>query len=628
MTEIPKKRGMPLWAALFLVWGLLLFRDATRIRNPMEVLPYSRFLSLLRDHRVSEVRIEGMKLSGLYFSPPFSSAVHFSTLRPEDPGLIPELKESGIRFESVSQENWFRDLLGWILPMVALGLVWWWILGRMGRGQAQLGGVGKSRAKVFIERGLKIRFSDVAGVDEAKAELKEVVEFLKSPARFQRLGGRMPKGILLVGPPGTGKTLLARAVAGEAGVPFFSINGSEFVELFVGVGAARVRDLFQQAREQAPCIIFIDEMDALGKARGFSVISGGAGDEKEQTLNQLLAELDGFDSSGGVVLLAATNRPEILDPALLRSGRFDRQVVIDMPDRNGRARILEIHLKKVKVMEGIDPDTVASLTPGFSGADLENLVNEATLTATRRGAERVEASDFTSAIERIVGGLERRSRVLGDGEKKRIAFHEMGHATVSLALDQNSTIHKVSIIPRGLGALGYTFRRPQEERNLMDQTELSGRLSVLLGGRASEGVFFKEVSTGGADDLDRATEIAQSMVTRFGMSKALGMMTYERPVSPFLNPEARSRSPGFSDVTARLIDQEVLKLLSAAFERAEQVIRSNEDFVKKGVELLLEKESLDESEVRKLWDSWHQVCSTLSAGQAEGVVGSCSRHGV
>jgi cell division protease FtsH len=478
--------------------------------------------------------------------------------------------------------------------------------------------MGRAKAKVFVERDLKIRFKDVAGVDEAKQELQEVIEFLKNPASYQRLGGRMPKGILLVGPPGTGKTLLARAVAGEANVPFFSINGSEFVEMFVGLGAARVRDLFEQTRNQAPCILFIDEMDALGKARGISLVSGGANDEKEQTLNQLLAELDGFDSSRGVVLLAATNRPEILDPALLRSGGVDRQVVIDMPDRNGRAAIVQIHMKKIKVSEKVSVSDLAGLTAGFSGADLENLVNEAALIATRRGAALVESSDFTAGIERIIGGLERKSRVMRPEEKQRVAFHEMGHATLSLALEEGATVHKVSIIPRGVGALGYTMRRPTEDRYLMDRSELDSKLAILLGGRACETVYFKEISTGAADDLDKATEIAHAMVTRYGMSNELGLMTYGKPASPFLSTGVQIKNFDYSDDTARMIDQEILHLLEHAFSQAVKLVRSHEGFIRRGVSILLEKEVLDEQELKGLWEE----CKKADLSNIEGVAPS------
>jgi cell division protease FtsH len=590
-----------LFHVLLVIWLVWMVRGLFVPTESVQTLPYSEFLDRLDQKQLATLRVYHDRIEGTLFEPPRLKMSRFVARRLEDPGLISRLSGARVPFEAVSESSFFRDFLSWVVPVLFLGLFWWFLLGRMGRGQAQLGGMGRAKAKVYVERDLKVRFKDVAGVDEAKIELQEVVQFLKSPDRYQRLGGRMPKGILLVGPPGTGKTLLARAVAGEANVPFFSINGSEFVEMFVGLGAARVRDLFEQARQAAPCIIFIDEMDALGKARGVSLISGGANDEKEQTLNQLLAELDGFDPSRGVVLLAATNRPEILDPALLRSGRFDRQVVIDLPDRSGRLQILAIHIQRVKFDHSVHLEELAGLTAGFSGADLENLVNEAALIATRRGADRVESRDFTEAIERIVGGLERRSRVMSKEEKRRVAFHEMGHAVVSLALEQGATVHKVSIIPRGVGALGYTMRRPTEDRYLLDRSELDVKLSILLGGRASEALFFKEVSTGAADDLDKATEIARSMVTRYGMSSELGLMTYGRPTSPFLSPEVRIRSGEVSDETCRLIDVEILRLIEHAFAHSVKVLRGHEEFIRISVESLLEKEVLDEHEIKDAW---------------------------
>jgi cell division protease FtsH len=589
-------------SVLLVFWLLMVVRDVVRSRNQVEVVPYSQFLSYLSEKKVSSVKIVGDRIEGMLLIPPRLEPNRFATVKTEDPGLVTRLSEARVKFETIKESTFFRDFLSWLVPLAAMLFFWWFIIGRMGRGQTQLSTFGKANAKVFVERDLKVRFIDVAGVDEAKAELQEVVSFLKNPNQFNRLGGRMPKGLLLVGPPGTGKTLLARAVAGEANVPFFSINGSEFVEMFVGLGAARVRDLFDQARKQAPCIIFIDEMDALGKARGVSIISGGANDEKEQTLNQLLAELDGFDPSMGVVLLAATNRPEILDPALLRSGRFDRQVVIDMPDRLGRAAILKIHLKRVSISDAVSPEVLAGLTAGFSGADIENMVNEAALIATRRGASKVEPRDFTSGIERIVGGLERKSRVLSPEEKRRVAFHEMGHATVSLALEKGETIHKVSIIPRGIGALGYTMRRPTEDRYLIDQSELEHKLSILLAGRASETLFFKDVSTGAADDLDKATDIARAMVTRYGMSHELGLLTYGREAAPFLNPQLIMKNHDYSEETAQLIDHETMRLNEHAFALAIKTLKHHEVFVRSCVSILLERETLDEAEIKNLWD--------------------------
>jgi len=482
--------------------------------------------------------------------------------------------------------------------------IWLFVFRRFADKQG-LGGfmtVGKSKAKVFMEKDTKTTFDDVAGVDEANDELKEVVAFLKKPEEYGRLGARMPKGILLVGPPGTGKTLLARAVAGEAGVVFFSINGSEFVEMFVGVGAARVRDLFEQARKNAPCIIFIDEIDALGRARGAGPMSGGH-DEKEQTLNQLLAELDGFDPKEGVILLAATNRPEILDPALLRAGRFDRQVLVDRPDKSGRVAILEVHLKKVELDDDVDTDAIAAMTAGFSGADLANLVNEAAVVATRRDANAVAMDDFTVAIERIVAGLEKRSRILNAHERKVVAHHEMGHALLGMLLGGNEVVHKVSIIPRGVGALGYTIQRPTEDRFLMTRAELENKMAMLLGGRAAESLTFDEVSTGAADDLVKATDIARSMVTRYGMVDKLGNVTYENQSTPFLAQpagQANWQPRSYSEETAREIDCAVREIIETTFERARGVLKKHRHSLEKGAAALLERETLTEDDLRTL----------------------------
>ncbi|MGZ3720471.1 MAG: ATP-dependent zinc metalloprotease FtsH, partial [Bdellovibrionota bacterium] len=437
--------------------------------------------------------------------------------------------------------------------------------------------------------------------------LQEVVDFLKDPSAYSRLGGRMPKGILLVGPPGTGKTLLARAVAGEAGVAFFSINGSEFVELFVGMGAARVRDLFKEARANAPCIVFIDELDALGRARGLNAITGGSNDEKEQTLNQLLAELDGFDVSSGFMLLAATNRPEVLDPALLRAGRFDRQLLVDKPDRAGRRQILSVHLKSVHISPLVNLDTLASLTAGFSGADLARLANEAALVATRRKAAEVESADFTEAVERIVAGLERKTRILGPEERRRVAYHEMGHATVALALDISEAVHKVTIIPRGLGALGYTFRRPVEDRYLINRKELETKLAMILGGRASEMLFFPDISTGAADDLDKATEMARAMITRYGMSPLLGPITFEKEAQTFLGGGSMMREKLYSESTAREIDQEVRRLVEGGLAAATECLKKAETFVHAAAKRLVESETLLEAELKEMWDKRAEV---------------------
>jgi cell division protease FtsH len=458
--------------------------------------------------------------------------------------------------------------------------------------------IGKSKAKVYMEKEVGVRFDDVAGVDEAKEELKEIVAFLKSPGDYGRLGARVPKGVLLVGPAGTGKTLLARAVAGEARVPFFSISGSDFVEMFVGIGAARVRDLFDQARKARPCIIFIDELDAMGRARGIGPFGGGH-DEKEHTLNQLLVELDGFDPREGIVLLAATNRPEILDPALLRAGRFDGQVVVDRPDRAGRTAILRVHARTVRLAADLDLDVVAGLTPGFTGADLANLVNEAALRATRRGAEAVSADDFTSAVERIVAGLEKKSRVLNPHERRVVAYHEMGRALVATALPGMDPVHKVSIIPRGVGALGYTLQRPTEDRFLMSRHELEDRMAVLPGGRAAESLVFEEVSTGAADDLNKVTDIARNMVTRFGMAEKLGQVTYETPRQTFLSENALAHfaEREFSEETAREIDCAVRDIVGTAFARSLDILRQYRKQLDEGAQLLLERETLSREEL-------------------------------
>jgi len=470
--------------------------------------------------------------------------------------------------------------------------------GGLGGGLMQ---IGKSKARIYVQSDTGVTFKDVAGVDEAKAELSEIVDFLKDPQGYGRLGGRMPKGVLLVGPPGTGKTLLARAVAGEAGVPFFSISGSEFVEMFVGVGAARVRDLFEQARAKAPAIIFIDELDALGRARGFG--PAGGHDEKEQTLNQLLVELDGFDPSTGLVLLAATNRPEILDPALLRAGRFDRQVLVDRPDKPGRIEILEVHLKKARLASDIAPERIAALTPGFTGADLANLVNEATLLATRRKADAVTMADFTNAIERIVAGLEKKNRLLNPREREIVAHHEMGHALVAMALPGVDPVHKVSIIPRGVGALGYTIQRPTEDRFLMTREELENKMAVLLGGRAAEWIVYKHLSTGAADDLVKATDIAHAMVTRYGMTEKLGNVVLEKDRRSLLageQPYFNSQERNYSDETAAVVDQEVRRIIDEAFHRTVTLLEARRDVLERAAKLLLEKETLGEEELRTL----------------------------
>ncbi len=530
-----RRRQLDLAYAVLAVLVIVAARGLWVGSRSIEEIPYSDFQVALADGRIAEVEVSGTRLTGEYKAPAQNGATRFVTERvPAD--LVHELEGHAVRFKAVPENTFLRDLLSWIVPAIAFFAIWLFVMRKLGDRQGGVGGlfsIGKSKAKVYMETDTKVTFADVAGVDEALTELREIVEFLKEPKRYGRLGARAPKGVLLVGPPGTGKTLLARAVAGEAAVPFFSINGSEFVELFVGVGAARVRDLFEQARLKAPAIIFIDELDALGRARGIGAFGGGH-DEKEQTLNQLLAELDGFDPSSGVVLLAATNRPEILDPALLRAGRFDRQVLVDRPDKAGRIAILGVHLKKILLAPDVDREQIAALTAGFSGADLANLVNEAALLATRRDAASVCAGDFVEAIERIVAGLEKRNRLLNPREREVVAHHEMGHALIAMAIPGADMVQKVSIIPRGIGSLGYTIQRPTEERFLMTQAELESKLTVLLGGRAAEQLVFGELSTGAADDLAKATEIARHMVARYGMDARLGHATYETERPTFL----------------------------------------------------------------------------------------------
>ncbi|WP_221989116.1 ATP-dependent zinc metalloprotease FtsH, partial [Rhizobium laguerreae] len=512
------------WIIAFLL--LAAFQSFFATTHQIARIPYSQFETDLKDGKIAEVAVSDNFIQGRYKQPQ-NERPFFVTTRVE-PDLAEQLRQYGVVVTGQIESTFLRDLLSWLIPVALFVGVWMFMIRRMGGG---LGGglmqIGKSKARIYVQTDTGVTFNDVAGVDEAKDELKEIVDFLKDTAGYGRLGGRMPKGVLLVGPPGTGKTLLARAVAGEAGVPFFSISGSEFVEMFVGIGAARVRDLFEQARAKAPAIIFIDELDALGRARGIGSMTGGH-DEKEQTLNQLLVELDGFDPSTGLVLLAATNRPEVLDPALLRAGRFDRQVLVDRPDKSGRLQILGVHLKKVKLAADVSPEKVAALTPGFTGADLANLVNEAALLATRRRAEAVTMADFNDAVERIVAGLEKRNRLLNPREREIVAYHEMGHALVAMALPGVDPVHKVSIIPRGIGALGYTVQRPIEDRFLMTREELENKMAVLLGGRAAEWIVFGHLSTGAADDLVKVADIARAIVTRYGMTDKLGHVALEK----------------------------------------------------------------------------------------------------
>jgi len=584
--------------------GVLVIQYFIASTQQIASIPYSQFQELLRSGKVAEIGVSDRFIQGRLKEPLPGGQTLFATTR-VDPDFARELEQYGTTYTGQIESTLLRDILSWILPVIIFLGLWSYLAKRFADSTGLGGGlmqIGKSKAKVYVETDTGMKFDDVAGVDEAKDELREIVEFLRNPVEYSRLGGRLPKGVLLVGPPATGKTLLAKAVAGEAKVPFFSISGSEFVEMFVGVGAARVRDLFSQAREKAPAIIFIDELDALGRARGIGGLAGGH-DEKEQTLNQLLVELDGFDSSTGLVLLAATNRPEILDPALLRAGRFDRQVLVDRPDKKGRVQILHVHMRKAKLAPDVDPEKVAALTPGFTGADLANLVNEAALLATRRGADAVTMADFNNAIERIVAGLEKRNRLLNPKEREVVAYHEMGHALVALALPGIDPVHKVSIIPRGVGALGYTIQRPTEDRFLMTKEELENKMAVLLGGRAAELIVFGHLSTGAADDLARVTDIARSMVTRYGMSERLGNVALEKDERSFLSPNPLGtgvRERSYSDETATVIDDEVRMTVDQVFERTVALLRERRDLLERTARRLLEKETLDEAELQQL----------------------------
>ncbi|HKS88052.1 MAG TPA: ATP-dependent zinc metalloprotease FtsH, partial [Stellaceae bacterium] len=591
------------WYWLAAIVALMVIQAVFTSYTQIARLPYSEFQNDLKAGKVAEVRVSGNYIQGKFKAADKNGYTDFITTR-VDPQMAKELDQYGVKFAGQIESTFLRDLLSWIVPIALFFGVWWFMYRRIA-GQQGMGGlmsVGRSKAKVYVETDTKTTFADVAGVDEAKAELQEIVQFLKNPERYGRLGGRVPKGVLLVGPPGTGKTLLARAVAGEASVPFFSINGSEFVEMFVGVGAARVRDLFEQARQKAPCIIFIDELDALGRARG-AYPWGGGHDEKEQTLNQLLSELDGFDTRAGMILLAATNRPEVLDPALLRAGRFDRQVLVDRPDKQGRVQILEVHVRRVHMAPDVDLETVAALTPGFTGADLANLVNEAALVATRRGADSVTLADFTAAMERIVAGLEKRNRLLNPHEREVVAHHEMGHALAALSLPGSDKVHKVSIIPRGIGSLGYTIQRPTEDRYLMTRQELDNKMAVLLGGRAAEHIVFGELSTGAADDLAKVTDIARSMVTRYGMTSELGQVIYEKSPRSFLGgepPQTPFSERSYSEETAREIDSTVKMIVDDAFRRTVNLLRARRGTLEEGARQLLERETLDEADLAAL----------------------------
>src|SRR5512137_1114558 len=566
---LPPKTHFSIW--YFLI-AILLFTYLQQyfLARKVETIPYGQFKQALAEGNASKLTIGAENITGTLVEKETKSGQQFTTIRLDDPGLVKELDEHKVDYSGRYESKFLSSILSWILPIGIMFLIWRFAMKKMGPGMGVMS-FSKSKAKIFAENETRVTFADVAGIDEAKEELQEVVEFLRNPGKFQKLGGRIPKGVLLVGPPGTGKTLLAKAVAGEAKAPFFSISGSEFVEMFVGVGAARVRDLFTQAKQRAPCIIFIDELNALEKARGMKVMGGH--DEQEQTLNQLLVKMDGFETNKGVIIMAATNRPEILDPALLRPGRFDRQVLVDRPDINGREAILKIHSKNVLLGPDVDLRKVAGRTAGFVGADLANLINEAALLAARKNKEMVESVDFDEAIDRVVGGLEKKNRVMNPQEREIVAFHESGHAIVAESVEHADPVHKITIIPRGIAALGYTQQQPTEDRYLMTRTELLDRLAILLGGRVAEEIVFGEISTGAQNDLQRATDIARSMVTEYGMSDRLGLVAYERDRRPMFMPE--SFAPGgktYSEEKAAEIDDEISTVMEEAHRRVREIL--------------------------------------------------------
>ncbi|QYY33923.1 ATP-dependent zinc metalloprotease FtsH (plasmid) [Cupriavidus pinatubonensis] len=604
----PRQQQFSLWYLLLTVSAMLILQSVL-FSSHVETLPYSDFKVLLKAGKLKELTLGEGVITGTVNTDGIENLLPkpqveemqrqgkgdhpFSTLRVNDPNLVQELESAKVRFVGQADNKWIGTLLSWVVPAMLFFVVWSFLIKRMGGAAGGMLEIGKSKAKVYMQKETGVTFADVAGIDEAKEELAEIVNFLKDPQRYRRLGGKIPKGVLLLGAPGTGKTLLAKAVAGEAGVPFFSMSGSEFVEMFVGVGAARVRDLFNQAETKAPCIIFIDELDALGKTRALGAVTGN--DEREQTLNQLLVEMDGFDTNKGVIIMAATNRPEILDPALLRPGRFDRHIALDRPDLKGREQILKVHIKNVVLAPTVELKKLAARTPGFAGADLANLVNEAALLAARKGKDAVEMADFDDALDRIIGGLEKKNRVMNQQEKETIAYHEAGHAIVAELRPRADRVSKVSIIPRGVAALGYTQQTPTEDRYLLKQSELLDRLDVLLGGRIAEQIIFGDVSTGAQNDLQRATDMARQMITQFGMSEQLGLATYEEmPNSMFMGAGMMPRDrKEYSENTAQLIDAEVRQLLTDASKRVKQTLMENRHRLDALAKLLLEQEVVE-----------------------------------
>jgi cell division protease FtsH len=591
--QLPTRASSSLWygLAFLLILGLAQMYYLTPTGR---AIPYSEFKTLLKNGQVADVTIGDQVIRGTLKQEPKA----FATTRVEDPKLVEELESRGVKYNGEVTNRWLPELLGWVVPVLFFLGIWGIFFRRMSGAEGGVMSFARSRAKIYADDEVKVRFTDVAGVDEAREELKEIVEFLKNPKKYTNLGGRIPKGVLLVGPPGTGKTLLARAVAGEAHVPFFSLSGSEFVEMFVGVGAARIRDLFQQAEAKAPCIVFIDELDALGKIRVQSPV--GSHEEREQTLNQLLAEMDGFDSRKGVIIMGATNRPEVLDPALLRPGRFDRQVLVDKPDVRGREDILRIHVKGVKVAADVDLKIIAARTAGFAGADLANLVNEAALLAARNDKPAVDMKDFESAIDRLVAGLEKK-RVMSTKEREIVAYHESGHAIVASVLPGLDPVHKISIVQRGFGALGYTMQLPLEDRYLMQRKDLESQLAVLLGGRTAEEIALGEISTGAQNDLQRATDIARAMVTEFGMSDTIGAINYDGNKRPrFLDIPLPPERGLYAEETAQKIDAEIKRILSDAHSTARRILTENREKLERVTRRLLDVEVMEGEELRNL----------------------------
>jgi len=593
------------------------------LRAPQTVdIPMSQFLTLIREGKVLRVTLGEREIQGttkpgaLPTQPagpgdrlrqllgPQEGPTVFTTARipaTEDYQIVRELEAAKVEFSGRIESTFWRDLFSWVVPLILMAALWLFLMRRMGGGPTQALSFGRSKAKIYDRKELKTTFADVAGVEEAKAELMEVVDFLKNPKKYQRLGGRIPKGVLLVGPPGTGKTLLARAVAGEADVPFFFLSGSEFVEMFVGVGASRVRDLFEQAKEKAPCIVFIDELDAIGKTRAGNTGFLSGHDEREQTLNQLLAEMDGFDSSKGVIIMAATNRPEVLDAALLRAGRFDRQVVVDKPDVKGREAILDVHARNVKLAPSVDLHVLAARTPGMAGADLANIINEAALLAARKGKDAVDMADLEEAVDRVVGGLERKSRVLSEKERDIVAHHEIGHALVASSLPHADPVHKVTIIPRGVAALGATYQLPLEDRYLLTRSELEDRIAVLLGGRVAEEVIYGEVSTGAHNDLERSTELARLMVMQYGMSEQLGPMTFGGgQQAMFLRGSGLPQEREYSEESARRIDGETRAIIDRLYDRVRDLLTTRKRVLVEAAAELKQRETLEGDRLREL----------------------------